>query len=296
MELFESKQFYLVLSIWFLAVGIATIAYVLYEQVKRSNQLSKIGLSEKEHKTEKRKKGLESLGKKISNLVAASDTEIANKFISAGIYNTKLAYLFVPLKYLLLVIGVALAITLGLHFQLEPSQYLVWSLIWGVVVIIAPDMYLSIRTSNIKRKLSSQLPYLLDMMGVCVQTGMTIESSMTYLAQEMTGFDIDMAHMLKRTNERAQIVGLEKAIEELYIRIPTAEFRSFVMTLSQSLRYGSSIYEVLTRLAMDIREIQMLGLEEKIGKLSAKMSVPLILFIMFPIVILTAAPGVMRMM
>lgn len=56
MELFESKQFYLVLSIWFLAVGIATIAYVLYEQVKRSNQLSKIGLSEKEHKTEKRKR------------------------------------------------------------------------------------------------------------------------------------------------------------------------------------------------------------------------------------------------
>ncbi|UGA54215.1 type II secretion system F family protein [Vibrio sp. VB16] len=296
MELLENKQFYLVLSIWFLAVGIATIAYVLYEQVKRSNQLSKIGLSEKEHKTEKRKKGLESLGKKISNLVAASDTEIENKFIAAGVYNTRLAYLFVPIKYLLLVVGVALAITLGLHFQLEPSRYLVWSLIWGVVAIIVPDGYLAIRTNNIKRKLSSQLPYLLDMMGVCVQTGMTIESSMTYLAKEMVGFDIDMAHMLKRTNERAQIVGLEKAIEELYIRIPTAEFRSFVMTLSQSLRYGSSIYEVLTRLATDIREIQMLGLEEKIGKLSAKMSVPLILFIMFPIVILTAAPGVMRMM
>lgn len=296
MELLVNKQFYLVLSIWFLVIGIATIIYVLYEQVKRSNQLSKIGLSEKEHKTEKRRKGLESLGKRISNLVAASDTEIANKFIAAGIYNTKLAYLFVPLKYLLLVVGVALAITLGLHFQLEPAQYLVWSLIWGVIVIIAPDTYLAFRTNNIKRKLSSQLPYLLDMMGVCVQTGMTIESSMTYLAQEMVGFDIDMAHMLKRTNERAQIVGLEKAIEELYIRIPTPEFRSFVMTLSQSLRYGSSIYEVLTRLAMDIREIQMLGLEEKIGKLSAKMSVPLILFIMFPIVILTAAPGVMRMM
>ncbi|MDB1123134.1 type II secretion system F family protein [Vibrio algarum] len=166
----------------------------------------------------------------------------------------------------------------------------------GVFIIIVPDAYLAFRANGIKRKLSSQLPYLLDMMGVCVQTGMTIESSMTYLAQEMIGFDVDMAHMLKRTNERAHMVGLEQAIEELYIRVPTPEFRSFVMTLSQSLRYGSSIYETLTRLAMDIREIQILGLEEKIGKLSAKMSIPLIVFIMFPIVILTAAPGVMRMM
>jgi tight adherence protein C len=40
----------------------------------------------------------------------------------------------------------------------------------------------------------------------------------------------------------------------------------------------------------------MLGLEERIGKLAAKMSVPLIVFIMIPIVILIAAPGVMRLM
>ncbi|MEC8483612.1 MAG: type II secretion system F family protein, partial [Pseudomonadota bacterium] len=48
-------------------------------------------------------------------------------------------------------------------------------------------------------------------------------------------------------------------------------------------------------LSSEIRAVQMLSIEEKIGKLAAKMSVPLILFIMFPIVILIAAPGVMRM-
>jgi tight adherence protein C len=68
------------------------------------------------------------------------------------------------------------------------------------------------------------------------------------------------------------------------------------MTLKQSLQYGSSIYGVLTTLAGDIRDVQMLTLEEKIGKLAAKMSVPLILFIMIPIVILIAAPGILRMM
>ncbi len=71
--------------------------------------------------------------------------------------------------------------------------------------------------------------------------------------------------------------------------------RSFVMTLKQSLRYGSSIYGILTTLAADIRMVNMLQAEEKIGKLAAKMSVPLILFIMLPIVFVIVAPGIMRL-
>ena len=44
-----------------------------------------------------------------------------------------------------------------------------------------------------------------------------------------------------------------------------------------------------------MRKSQVLSIEEKIGKLAAQMSVPLILFIMFPIVILILAPGMMQM-
>ena len=72
--------------------------------------------------------------------------------------------------------------------------------------------------------------------------------------------------------------------------------RSFVFSLTQSIKYGTSIQYALETLAKDIREVQVLELEEKVGKLSAKMSIPLILFIMFPVVILITAPGIMRMM
>lgn len=51
---------------------------------------------------------------------------------------------------------------------------------------------------------------------------------------------------------------------------------------------------ILSDLAEDMRRIQLLRVEEKVGKLAAKMSVPLILLIMFPIVILILAPGVMQ--
>lgn len=276
-------------------IGLAVFVYVLAEHYRRRNILKRFVVGEvKEKESEKR---FEAAGKYITDLFAASDVDVSDKFIAAGLYDTRFAHLLMPAKYLVMVgglvgIGVVGMINMGLSiFDIAPYLAL-----WLVAVIVLPDAYLATRKKRLQKKLSNHLPYLLDLMGVCVQTGMTIEAAMGYLTQEMVGFDRDLAYMLKRTHERSQIVGLSKALDELYLRVPTTEVRSFVMTLNQSLQYGSSIYSVLTTLAVDIREVQMLGVEEKIGKLSAKMSIPLILFIMIPIVILIAAPGVMRMM
>ncbi|PJC86107.1 biotin synthase [Vibrio sp. HA2012] len=286
----------LILAIWFVVVGLSSFVYVGYEQFRRSRRLRRFGLSEKATSKASDVQTAEEVTKYVTNLFAASHKDVAEKFIAAGFYNTRFAHLYLSGKYLLLLIGGALIATAGIYLGMTTVQLAVAVVGWAIVTIIVPDAYLDMRTKSLQKKLSNQLPYLLDLMGVCVQTGMTIEAAMSYLSQEMAGFDRDLAYMLKRTNDRAHIVGLEQALEELYKRVPTTEIRSFVMTLNQSLQYGSSIYTVLTTLAVDIREVQMLNLEEKIGKLSAKMSVPLILFIMIPIVILITAPGVMRMM
>ena len=286
----------IVLAIWLVVVGVTSVVYVGYDQIRKKNRLKKFGLVPCAEKEKSGTEKTEKIAKYVTNLFAASENDISDKFIAAGIYDTGYAHLFVPAKYALLLVGGAVIGFAGIQAGLPTLKLVASVLGWVIAAIIIPDIYLDIRTKGLQRKLSNQLPYLLDLMGVCVQTGMTIEAAMSYLAQEMISFDRDLAYMLKRTNDRAQIVGLEQSLEELYQRVPTSEIRSFIMTLNQSLQYGSSIYKVLTTLAVDIREVQMLNLEEKIGKLAAKMSVPLILFIMIPIVILITAPGIMRMM
>ncbi|MDG3085988.1 type II secretion system F family protein [Vibrio hannami] len=278
-----------------LAVGILLLMWTLVSGFKRKKKLEKIGLSKEDVKSEDDDL-LHNIGGTLSGLLAASEDDIEAKFTAAGFYNVRWAYLFLPIKYTLLAMGVLVASLLYFYSSVVPSNILLGCLFWIIGVIIVPDAYLSIRARRIRERVSGQLPYLLDLMAVCVQTGMTIESTMAYLAVEMIAFDKDLAYLLKKTNDRARIVGLEKALEELYERMPSAEIRSFVMTINQSLQYGSSIYKVLTTLAADIRETHMLTLEEKVGKLSAKMSAPLVLFIMFPIVILIIAPGIARLM
>lgn len=217
--------------------------------------------------------------------------ELEQKMIEAGYYNTEWAKFYFPAK--LLVIALVSAGTLLSDMTTSHKLMVVVSAI--IAVIVVPDTLLQVRRKMLINKVSSQLPYLLDMMSVCVQTGMTIEAALVYLGKELAEFDADLCYQIKRTSDASRIHGLEKALNDLSERLPTPPVRSFVLTVIQNLQYGTPIAQVLSDLAEDMRKVQIITVEEKVGKLSAKMSVPLILFIMFPIVILILAPGIMQM-
>lgn len=232
----------------------------------------------------------------LRSAFSAGESEMKRKFIAAGFYNTRFAIYYMPMKYLLLFTGLSLLFWLSYIQSWQLSNTLLFCGLWAIASLILPDLYLKSRGRSLVIRVSNKLPYMIDLLAVCVQTGMTIEASMEYLSQEMRDFDPDLGYQLNKTKDRTKVVGLETALDEMFERVPSSEMRSFVITLKQSVQYGSSIYQVLTTLSSEIREVQMLTIEEKIGKLSAKMSVPLMIFIMFPIIILIAAPGIMRLM
>ncbi|GLR73388.1 type II secretion system F family protein [Aliivibrio sifiae] len=273
--------------------GLSLLFWLLYQIVLQKKVLRKLLVdNDVFDRTENMADKVE---KFLPSSVSTNADDIERKFYSAGFYQFKWAHIYMPAKYTAVLLGFG-AIYWSLGDNTDQKQLIAFMCIWLVICISVPDAILNFRIKSLQEKLSGQLPYLLDLLAMCVHTGMTIESSMAYLAKEMRGFDKDLAYMVSRTNDRARIVGLSVALDELYIKVPTNEMRSFVMTLKQSLHYGSSIYGILNTLAADIRNVRLLSLEEKVGKLAAKMSVPLILFIMIPVVILIAAPGIMRMM
>lgn len=222
--------------------------------------------------------------------------ETKEKLVKAGIYSNVIANVYYLIKIVPFVVCLCVAIFLLIAEFFDISMFVVVVALSAIVFLIAPDAYVASRGNRITRKISNRLPFLLDLMNVCVHTGMTIEASLEYLAKELRTVDKHLAYVLKKTLERAQLVGIERALEDFYTFVPTAETQSVVMTLTQSLKYGSSVGPVLGTLACDIRELSMMDLEEKIGKMGAKMSIPLIAFIMVPIIVLIAAPGIMRML
>ncbi|ACA84906.1 type II secretion system F family protein [Shewanella woodyi] len=235
--------------------------------------------------------GLEKLSKLVVRVGQEKREELEQQFIEAGFYDTRFARFYVPAK-----IGLALVIILLIVISdMTLSNKVMIGAVAMVMTLIVPDSILAMRKKMLVKKTSRQLPYMLDMMSVCVQTGMTVEAALAYLAEELKAFDKDLCFHIKKTADTSRITGLEKALLELSERIPTPEVRSFSLTLIQNIQYGTSIANVLADLAEDMRQMQVLAMEESIGKLAAKMSVPLILFIMFPIVVLILAPGFMQL-
>lgn len=276
-------------------LGVSTWGYYLWKSVQRRSYLRKYDLIESS-KGNAAENNIELVFDKLAASFATKEDDIQEKLEDAGINNQFVAKNYMQLKYSVSIAGLAGIYFVSSLFGLMTAQWIAAMATWFVVSIILPDSILAYRSKARREKVSGQLPYLLDLMAICVQTGMTLEATIKYLAIELKSFDKDLASLLSKVSDRANIVGLERSLDELYLKLPTPEIRSFVMTLKQSLQYGSSIYAVLTTLAADIRDINMLAAEERIGKLAAKMSLPLILFIMFPIVIMILAPAAMRFM
>lgn len=203
-------------------------------------------------------------------------------------------------SYKLALLGIQLSIAYisDQLFQLElaKNDWLIVSMVALVIAIVLPGRLRAFWVNRRVKRLSAEIPRLVDLLAVCVQCGMTLEKAFAFLSQKMEGINPDFTPFLERLNKRTEVSGLSDALQQFYIDIPTQENRMLCAMLQQSLQYGSALYDQLIILSHEIREVQLLLLEEKIGKIGAKMSVPLILFFMFPVVIIVAVPGVMRMM
>ncbi|WP_045597201.1 type II secretion system F family protein [Vibrio vulnificus] len=272
------------------SVVVAVFALKMWDETRAEISVRKIIGSTKEQ--QKRDDLFLSFFKRFS----FNKDETKKKLVAAGIYSDFISqtyYLFKIVPLFLTIGGGLLAVS---QEVIDFNEMILIGAFALIIFVAGPDLYLSSRTNTITRHVSSRLPFLLDLMNVCVHTGMTIEATLEYLAKELQTVDKYLAFTVNVTVQRSKVIGIEKALEEFYEMVPSSEAQSFVMTLVQSLQFGSSVGQVLGTLATDIRQINMMELEEKIGKLGAKMSIPMIVFIMVPIIILIIAPGIMRML
>ncbi|MBJ9240215.1 UNVERIFIED_ORG: tight adherence protein C [Citrobacter freundii] len=165
-----------------------------------------------------------------------------------------------------------------------------------VFVILTPPRIKNYIMRKKTKKINVDLPYVIDIMSICVQSGMTIENALIYISKNIQFINSDIASLLERTAIKIEVSGIVSALDQLYEEVPSAEVRMFCTTLQQSITYGASISTVLVELSKEMREMQLLSVEEKVASLSAKMAAPMILFIMFPILAIVAGPGFIRMM
>lgn len=143
----------------------------------------------------------------------------------------------------------------------------------------APMLFL--KNSINKRQLSIKraFPDALDLLLICVESGMSIEAAFRKVSQEIGGQSVALAEEFTLTTaELSYLQDRKTAYENLQKRTGLEGVKSVCMALQQSERYGTPLGQTLRVLAQENRDMRMNEAEKKAASLPPKLTVPMIVF------------------
>ena len=224
--------------------------------------------------------------------------QLRRKLRKAGYFGRDAVTFYVLAKIVLLIVFPAV-----LYLIIELFVAMPWLLkvaivlIAGLIGFFGPDIFLARRRRFLIRRFRLVFPNMLDLLVVCVDAGLTLESAFDRVKLEVLrqnrelGINLEMMGAEMRAG-RSMI----EALETLSDRLGLEEAGSFVSILRQSIELGSDVSDSLRVFSDEMRDKRLLRAEEAASKLSVKMVLPLGLFI-FPVVLLVVLlPVIIKLM
>jgi tight adherence protein C len=183
-----------------------------------------------------------------------------------------------------------LALFVALLFGNSPTDLLIFTALGAVIGIMGPRLILSVLRRRFNASIRRGTPDTIDLLVVCSEAGMGLESALERVADEMNRSNLAMAGVLTGLLDDLRVSpNRREAFEKL---ASTSDgLRRFGTMISQSLQYGTPLSQALRSIADELRRESITKLEERAHKLSAKLTVPMVLF-MLPamFVIMGASP------
>ena len=243
----------------------------------------------------------------LARLVAAfrfsdrlNDGDMVNKLQQAGYRGRAAAVQYLAFRIICPLVLLGLTVLLVLFVWPNQSLLIKAAIVAGGVVLgwFLPPLLLKNRIDRRKVEIGRAWPDAVDLMLICVETGMSIEHAFRKVAEEMASTSIELAKEMSLTNaELNYLKERRQAYENLGRRVNVDAVQAVTGCLIQSERYGTSLGHSLRVLAQESRAMRMAAAEKKAAALPPKLTVPMILFflpVLFAVIITPAALQIMR--
>jgi tight adherence protein C len=159
---------------------------------------------------------------------------------------------------------------------------------------LLPKQILYRMVARYKRRLQEALPDTVDLLGIVLGTGLALDQAMLRVSEEMQHIYPELASefytvvmQVKAGQERT------KAFQQLVRRSGIEDIKSLAAMIVQSERFGTSLSQALKVYAEALRTRRRLRAEAAIGKAGIKMLVPIVLFILPALFIVTIVPALL---
>jgi tight adherence protein C len=161
----------------------------------------------------------------------------------------------------------------------------------------APEIFLSNTISKRQGSIKAAWPDALDLLLICVESGMSIEAAFRRVSTEIGTQSVAMAEELTLTTaELSYLPDRRSAYENLAMRTGLDAVKAVATALLQAEKYGTPVGQALRVLAQESRDIRMNAAEAKAAALPPKLTVPMILFFLPVLFIVILTPAVIQVM
>lgn len=262
----------------------------LRERNRLNNQNTKVSLRNEPRRLFKEIVDRFNLAKQVDS------EEVALKLRQAGYRGRSPIVAYLALKHLTPV-GMLLLSTIYVFAVLKLEQPLAMKLLIIVCAAglgyYAPDIYIKNKITKRQAAIRRSWPDALDLLLICVECGMGIDSCFRKVAEEIGRQCPELAEEMSLTTaELSYLQDRRKAFENLAERTSLDGVKAVVTSLIQAERYGTSLGQSLRVLAQENRDMRMTEAEKKAAALPPKLTVPMILFFLPVLFVVILSPAI----
>jgi tight adherence protein C len=163
--------------------------------------------------------------------------------------------------------------------------------------MLSPNLFLRNQIQRRQASIKRAFPDALDLLLICVESGMAIEPSFRKVSEEIGTQSIPLAEELALTTaELSFLPDRRQAYENLARRTGLEGVKAVCLALQQAERYGTPLGTTMRVLAQENRDMRMSEAEKKAAGLPPKLTVPMILFFLPVLFVVILGPAAIRVM
>lgn len=216
------------------------------------------------------------------------------KLVRAGFPSEAAALNLYVVKVLLVVlVPVVIVSLLLLRTDLRAVYVVFFGFLAAVAGMWLPDLFLNQRIAQRQLEMTHALPDALDLLVSCTEAGLGLNGALQRVARQMHLSSPLLARELEQVNAEIHS-GIDRiaALKNFSVRTGLEEMHGLVSLLSQSLRFGSPIAQILRIYSEEFRDKRAQAAEEQAALVGTKLIFPLVFCIFPSFFIVSVGPAV----
>lgn len=235
------------------------------------------------------------LGHRFGDRMATLDSEVSLMLAQAGWRGREARILFSGLQVFLPLVAAAGMGFFWLPWSLQgPLDQRLFFVLFVLCALayLAPKFILRMLVKSRKRRIAGEVPVFVDLLRIFFDVGLGTDQALVAIANENKRVLPDLSGEIDIVL-RQVAVGGERAqgMREMARVLDVPELTDMMALLGQIDQYGGSVQQPILQFAELLQDRRRTELQERVTKLSAKMTIVMVLFMFPALMIIAAGPG-----